>query len=84
MSDVGQFISNVGFPIAVACGAGLILYKVFMGLFQRVLDTCEQLTTTNEKLVDTNRTFIDHFNSMKEDIKDVKIIVQDIKKEVIK
>ena len=84
MSDVGQFISNVGFPIAVACGAGLILCKVFMGLFQRVLDTCEQLTTTNEKLVDTNRTFIDHFNSMKEDIKDVKIIVQDIKKEVIK
>lgn len=84
MNDLGNFVSNVGFPITIALGACYVFYKVFTSLFQRVLKTCEDLTDTNKKLVETNGTFVQHFNEMKRDITEVKEKVEFICEEVVK
>ncbi|MGL5353326.1 MAG: hypothetical protein ACRDA5_08360 [Clostridium sp.] len=63
MNDIGVFISNVGFPIALVCGMAWGFYKVVMmvlkPIFERFMKTLDSITDTNKTLVKTNSILAD-------------------------
>lgn len=54
MNDLGQFISNVGFPIAVTCGLGYLALQ----MYNKMCNTLDTVTETNKELVNTNKSLI--------------------------
>lgn len=52
MKETSEFITSVGFPIAVASGLAVIMYKVFILVFSKFIDTLDELTETNRILAE--------------------------------
>lgn len=58
MNELGQFISTVGFPIAVACAVGVAFYKVTRVILEKVIVTFDKITLANDELVKTNSVLV--------------------------
>lgn len=63
MNEMQGFITSVGFPIAVACGFGVVLYKVFMVVFSKIINTLDELTKTNRLLAEGVEKRIDKIDN---------------------
>jgi ABC-type polysaccharide/polyol phosphate export permease len=57
--QLGTFISNVGFPITVACALAYILWQ----MWSTIRATCNQLTNANAELVKTNSELVASINN---------------------
>lgn len=55
MSEVSNFVSNVGFPIAIACGTLYIVYKASALLIAKAIEVFDGITSTNKELAETNK-----------------------------
>lgn len=54
MNEITNFISTLGFPIAVACALGYALYKILRIIVDKLIVVFDAITHTNEELVRTN------------------------------
>ena len=71
MNDLGMFISNVGFPIAVACSVGFVLYKVFIIMAKKIIEVFDVITQTNKQLVETNSMFASRLEPLEAKVTDI-------------
>jgi cell division protein FtsB len=71
MNDLGMFISNVGFPITVACAVGFVLYKVFIIMAKKIIEVFDVITQTNKQLVETNSMFAKRLEPLEAKITDI-------------
>ena len=52
MNELSNFISAVGYPIAIACGSLYIIYKVLLTVFNKFVFTLDEITATNKLLAE--------------------------------
>ena len=71
MNDLGMFISNVGFPITVACAVGFVLYKVFIIMTKKIIEVFDVITQTNKQLVKTNSMFAKRLEPLEAKVTDI-------------
>ena len=54
MNDIGNFISTVGFPIAIATAFAYVIYKVGKKLIEKVFEIFSNMEATNKIVTATN------------------------------
>lgn len=70
MGEVANVVSTVGFPIAIALAFGGILYKVFMVMFNKIMESLKASNEANEKLLQTNQQIVETNKLLAKDVMD--------------
>lgn len=58
MNDISNFITTVGFPIALAVGLLYGIFKVVNIVIDKIITAFDRITLANEKLSETNKEVV--------------------------
>lgn len=63
VNEATNFIATLGFPIAIASGLCYVMYRVFMIIFSKFIDTLDKLTETNRILAEGINKRVDNIDN---------------------
>ena len=76
MNDISNFISTVGFPIALTSGLLYGFYKLGVIVINKIIVAFDTITHTNEELVRTNSILVSKIENK------IDIVIEKLDKEV--